>query len=239
MACFVVRSTFIKVCEMLAMTAMKALSPNVKATVLRHSLWSDAEEQILATIPSTEDVSVERFVDILSTQGSVFHHMRNPHSMYRHWKLMKHFGLLNDQEVPPIGATDDIEEFSDVDDQINDNDLSKPRDSKEEALEQELILADRLAKREIIQLEQDIAERQQLLGIPSTDDLGDVYAIWRGRHVQFEMKSKRVTIGRTSSSNDVDFDLLLEGTSYRISRKQVLYNTRCYCNYISSRPQWK
>ena len=34
------------------MTAMKALSPNVKATVLRHSLWSDAEEQILATIPS-------------------------------------------------------------------------------------------------------------------------------------------------------------------------------------------
>lgn len=107
----------------LAMTAMKALSPNVKATVLRHSLWSDAEEQILATIPSTEDVNVERFVDILSTQGSVFHHTRNPHSMYRHWKLMKHFGLLNDQEVPPIGAADDIEEFSDVDDQINDNDL--------------------------------------------------------------------------------------------------------------------
>jgi len=36
----------------LAMTAVKALSPNVKATVLRHSLWSDAEEHILATIPS-------------------------------------------------------------------------------------------------------------------------------------------------------------------------------------------
>lgn len=34
------------------MTAVKALSPNVKAAVLRQSLWSDAEEQILATIPS-------------------------------------------------------------------------------------------------------------------------------------------------------------------------------------------
>ena len=34
-----------------------------------------------------------------------------------------------------------------------------------------MILADRLAKREIIQLEQDIAERQQLLGIPSTDGM--------------------------------------------------------------------
>ena len=38
------------------------------------------------------------------------------------------------------------------------------------------------------------------------------------------MKSNRVTIGRASSSNEVDFDLLLEGTSYRISRKQVIYN---------------
>lgn len=34
------------------MTAVKALSPNVKATVLKHSLWSDAEEQILATVSS-------------------------------------------------------------------------------------------------------------------------------------------------------------------------------------------
>ena len=36
----------------LAMTAVKALSPNIKSTVLRQSLWSDAEEQVLATIPS-------------------------------------------------------------------------------------------------------------------------------------------------------------------------------------------
>ena len=33
----------------------------------------------------------------------------------------------------------------------------------------ELILADRLAKREIIQVEQDITERQQMLGIPPID----------------------------------------------------------------------
>ena len=38
------------------------------------------------------------------------------------------------------------------------------------------------------------------------------------------MKSNKVTIGRASSSNDVDFDLLLEGASYRISRRQVLYD---------------
>ena len=36
----------------LAMTAVKALSPNVEATVLKQSLWSDAEEQVLATILS-------------------------------------------------------------------------------------------------------------------------------------------------------------------------------------------
>lgn len=105
------------------------------------------------------------------------------------------------------------------------------------------MLVDRLAKREIIQLEQDILERQKMLGmapnsgmmiINSTSiaysqfmvsdwtDFGDAYAIWRGKHVQFEMKSNKVTIGRASSSSEVDFDLLLEGTSYRISRKQVL-----------------
>lgn len=33
----------------------------------------------------------------------------------------------------------------------------------------ELILADRLAKREIIKVEQDIIERQQMLGIPPID----------------------------------------------------------------------
>ena len=37
----------------LAMTAVKTQSPSVKATVLRQqSLWSDAEEQVLANIPS-------------------------------------------------------------------------------------------------------------------------------------------------------------------------------------------
>ena len=34
------------------MTAVKTQSPSVKATVVRQSLWSDAEEQVLATIPS-------------------------------------------------------------------------------------------------------------------------------------------------------------------------------------------
>lgn len=36
----------------LAVTAVKTLSANVKATVLSNSQWSDSEEQVLATIPS-------------------------------------------------------------------------------------------------------------------------------------------------------------------------------------------
>jgi len=34
------------------MTAVKALPSNVNAAVLKQSLWSEAEEQILAAIPS-------------------------------------------------------------------------------------------------------------------------------------------------------------------------------------------
>lgn len=53
-----------KLFDRLAMTAVKALSPNVKATVLRQSLWSDAEEQVLATIPSVSHPTVRNCNDI-------------------------------------------------------------------------------------------------------------------------------------------------------------------------------
>ena len=100
--------------------------------------------------------------------------------------------------VAPIGPAEDVTEFSDVEDQVIDSDIkycvvliymlscyhgnSKPRDSKEEALEQgivhschgdsscsitELTLADQVAKKEIIQLEQNILEWQKVLGVPS------------------------------------------------------------------------
>jgi len=48
-----------------------------------------------------------------------------------------------------------------------------------------------------------------------------VFAVWKGKRVQYEMKSRQVIIGRNSSNSQVDFDLLLEGMTHRVSRKQV------------------
>ncbi|XP_065886535.1 microspherule protein 1-like [Dysidea avara] len=232
----------------LAMTAVKALPSSITATVLKQSLWSEAEEQILAGIPSTEDVNLEKFTALLGTRGSVFHYTRTPQSLYRHWSLMKQFDLLDDQEVAPIGPAEDVTEFSDVEDQVIDSDINKPRDSKEEALEQELTLADQVAKKEIIQLEQNILEWQKVLGVPSHIAFDDgVFAVWKGKRVQFEMRSRQVTIGRNSSTSEMDFDLSLEGDTHRLSRKQavmaikddgnfVLYNCGRRPVYIDGQP---
>ena len=48
-----------------------------------------------------------------------------------------------------------------------------------------------------------------------------VFAVWKGKRVQFEMRSRQVTIGRNSSTSEMDFDLSLEGDTHRLSRKQV------------------
>jgi len=96
-----------------------------------------------------------------------------------------------------------------------------------------------VSKKEIIELEHNIAEWQRLLGMPShigkhsTNSLSvmmrcgvafddGVFAVWKGKRVQFEMRSHQVSIGRNSSTSEVDFDLELEGTTHRLSRKQVL-----------------
>ena len=65
MACITAGSALVKVAHLnvtigrlyycidrLAMTAVKALPSSITATVLKQSLWSEAEEQILAGIPS-------------------------------------------------------------------------------------------------------------------------------------------------------------------------------------------
>ena len=59
-----------------------------------------------------------------------------------------------------------------------------------------------------------------------------VYAILKGRVVQFMMRMKEVTVGRSSASSQVTFDLSLEGPAYKVSRKQVCWNVLPPSGYI-------
>ena len=49
----------------------------------------------------------------------------------------------------------------------------------------------------------------------------DVYAILKGKVVEFTMTSREVTLGRSSATAKVDFDLSMEGPAFKISRRQV------------------
>lgn len=51
-----------------------------------------------------------------------------------------------------------------------------------------------------------------------------VYAILKGKVVEFMMTSHSVTLGRNSAAGQVDFDLSMEAPAFKISRKQVLFS---------------
>ena len=54
----------------------------------------------------------------------------------------------------------------------------------------------------------------------------DVYAVLKGKVVEFTMTSREVTLGRSSATARVDFDLSMEGPAFKISRRQV---RNCSC----------
>jgi hypothetical protein len=59
------------------------------------------------------------------------------------------------------------------------------------------------------------------LVFPPIEFGADEYALLQGRVVEFRMTQRMVTLGRSTPSCPVTFDLSLEGPAYKISRRQV------------------
>lgn len=85
--------------------------------------------------------------------------------------------------------------FSDADEEIIDSELTELRD---EALEQEIMLADRRAKREIRTLEEELSRLQVLVEMVPGGSYPDrtldpqTLAVLRGRLVRYLMRSREV-----------------------------------------------
>jgi len=206
----------------LAVSAVKQLHPDVIASVQSKALFSKEEERLLGTIASTtQPPSQEAFEDLLSKNPTVFNEYRTAKCLHNHWLLMKQYHLLPDQTVQPMPRSDHILNFSDAEDMINDDDL---RDPKDEALEHELSVIDRRQKREIRHLEQELPKWQVLVdsvtGISPPDFDNQTLAVLRGRLVRYLMRSKEITLGRSTKDNPIDVDLSLEGPAWKISRRQ-------------------
>lgn len=97
-------------------------------------------------------------------------------------------------------------------------------EAQDEALEQELAVADRHAKKEIRHLENELGRWQVLVdsvtGISPPDFDNQTLAVLRGRLVRYLMRSREITVGRSTHDHSVDVDLSLEGPAWKVSRRQ-------------------
>uniref|UniRef100_A0AAY4E0H3 Microspherule protein 1 n=1 Tax=Denticeps clupeoides TaxID=299321 RepID=A0AAY4E0H3_9TELE len=205
----------------LAWQAMRQLHPEAIAAIQSKALFSQAEEALLAKISSTSQPKLEVFQEVLSKHPSVFYPSRTSKSLLVHWQLLKQYYLLEDQSVQPLPKGDQVLNFSDAEQLVDD---VKLKESRDEVLEHELMISDRHQKREIRQLEQELPRWQVLVdsitGMNSPDFDNQTLAALRGRMVRYLMRSREITLGRATKDKQIDVDLSLEGPAWKISRKQ-------------------
>ncbi|KAM9536819.1 microspherule protein 1 isoform 1-T2 [Salvelinus alpinus] len=205
----------------LAWQAMRQLHPEAIAAIQSKALFSQAEEALLAKIASSSQPKLEVFQELLSKHPSVFYPSRTPKSLLVHWQLLKQYYLLEDQSVQPFPKGDQVLNFSDAEQLVDD---AKLKESRDEVLEHELMISDRHQKKEIRQLEQELPRWQVLVdsitGMNSPDFDNQTLAALRGRMVRYLMRSREITLGRATKDKQIDVDLSLEGPAWKISRKQ-------------------
>ncbi|XP_061583475.1 microspherule protein 1 [Cololabis saira] len=205
----------------LAWQAMRQLHPEAIAAIQSKALFSQAEQELLAKIGSTSQPKLDIFQDLLSKHPDVFHPCRTPKSLLVHWQLLKQYYLLDDQSVQPLPKGDQVLNFSDAEQMVDD---AKLKDSRDEVLEHEMMISDRHQKKEIRQLEQELPRWQVLVdsitGMSMPDFDSQTLAALRGRMVRYLMRSREITLGRATKDRQVDVDLALEGPAWKISRKQ-------------------
>lgn len=211
----------------LAMQAIKQLHPDVISSVQSKTLFSKEEENLLGTVLSTSQPTLQVFEDLIDKNPEAFYPLRTPKSLHNHWLLMKQYHLLPDQSVQPMPRGDHVLNFSDAEDMLNDEELKDPAD---EILEHELAVSDRRNKKEIRHLEQELPKWQVLVdsvtGISPPDFDNQTLAVLRGRLVRYLMRSREITLGRATKDNQVDVDLALEGPAWKISRRQGVVKLR-------------
>ncbi|CAH0724662.1 unnamed protein product, partial [Brenthis ino] len=211
-----------------AMAAMRNLHPDLVAAVQEQALFSNAEEELLGTLPSNSHPAPEKFQELLEQNPHVFYQTRTAKSLSTHWQLLKQYQLLPDQTVQPLpkGKGDNVMTFSDAEETMNDSELP---DYKEDGIEREMQLADRVDKKDIRLLESSLARYQVLVqsvvgGGVELDR--NTLAVLRGRHVRYLMRSREIAVGRSTRDHTIDVDLSLEGPAAKVSKKHATIRLR-------------
>ncbi|KAK2582792.1 hypothetical protein KPH14_005055 [Odynerus spinipes] len=204
-----------------AVQAMRNLHPELIASVQARTLYSKAEEDLLGTVKSSSQPALEVFQELLEANAHTFYPHRTAKALLAHWQLMKQYHLLPDQTVQSLPRGEHVLNFSDAEDMITDAELMEQKD---EAVDTELVTLDRKNKREIRMLENELGRWQVLVdsvtGVNPPDFDNQTLAILRGRLVRYLMRSREITVGRSTKDHNVDVDLSLEGPAWKVSRRQ-------------------
>ncbi|KAJ2947710.1 hypothetical protein O0L34_g9483 [Tuta absoluta] len=211
-----------------AVAAMRNLHPDLVAAVQQQALFSTAEEELLGTLASTSHPPPEKFQELLEANPHVFYPSRTAKSLQAHWQLLKQYQLLPDQTVQPLtkGQPENVVSFSDAEEAMHDSEL---QDLKEDGIDVELQLADRVEKKNIRLLENSLSRWQVLVqsvagGGAELDK--NTLAVLRGRLVRYLMRSREIAVGRSTRDHSIDVDLSLEGPAGKVSRKQATIRLR-------------
>ena len=221
----------------IGVAAMRQLHPDIVAQIHANAPYNEDEENLIKAIPSNSHPTLETFNELLLKHIEIFLPYRKAKNLKSHWVLLKHFHLLDDQNVKNFNKLDEVLSFSDAEEQIE-NELQSILSSniplspvssslkQEDVINQEHALNNRKTKREIRQLENEIPKWQVLVdsitGVAPSDFDNETLAVLRGRLVRYLMRSREITLGRCTKDSIVDVDLSLEGPSSKISRKQAL-----------------
>ncbi|CAH0767049.1 unnamed protein product [Diatraea saccharalis] len=211
-----------------AVAAMRNLHPDLVAAVQQQALYSTAEEELLGTLPSTSHPAPEKFQELLDQNPQVFYPSRTAKALMTHWQLLKQYQLLPDQTVHPLPKNQDdkVITFSDAEETINDSELP---DFKEDGIDVEMQLADRVEKKDIRLLENSLTRWQVLVQSVAGGGMEldkNTLAVLRGRLVRYLMRSREIAVGRSTRDHTIDVDLSLEGPAAKVSRKQATIRLR-------------
>lgn len=219
----------------IALAAIRQLHPDVVTLIESKALFSNAEEDLLKNLESRNKPSLEALQELISSNAEVFLSSRTPKILLKHWTLLRHYQLLSDQTLQPLPRHESVVNFSEIESVVrkeleeelkNSSTSAHTSASSSEAANQEIMNGIRKCMLEIRMLENEIPKYQCLLdsitGIAPSDFDSQTYAVLRGRLVRYLMRSKEITIGRTTKDFVVDVDLSLEGPSTKISRLQAI-----------------
>ena len=83
----------------LAMDNMRALPRDVVRNVQSKTLYTRAEEAVLASVGTRPPPGNDVFEELLLKHYDVFHEARTAYALNLHWQHMKYYGLLNEQRT--------------------------------------------------------------------------------------------------------------------------------------------